>query len=80
VAGGEGCGASENRSCTATDCLSRMVQRLQEKGAENVEDDSGILKSCVSKVLSGSSLEHSHIEKDSGVDSRVVRDTSKILV
>jgi hypothetical protein len=54
-----------------------MVPRLQEKGAENMEDDSGILKSCASKVLSGSSLEQSHIEKDSGVDSRVVRDTSQ---
>ena len=53
------------------DCR-RRVQKMWKMTQE--------FKSCVSRVLSGSSLEHSHIEKDSGVDSRVVRDTSQAAI
>ena len=35
------------RIVAAADCLSRMVPRLQEKGAENEDDDSGIVKSSI---------------------------------
>ena len=58
-----------------------LSQPVQEKGEENEVDDTGIQKSLVflevSRVLSGCFLQHPHIDKDSGVDSRVVRDTSQ---